>query len=96
MFRKTRREIMFRIDVCVESDEDRFYAYCPALEGVHVDGDTREEAIENVKLACILYIKSLIKHGEPIPLQIKVEETKAPSKNIACTLPLTENVFVAV
>lgn len=68
MFKK--QKITFIVDVCVENDEDKFHAYCPALKGVHIDGDTEEEAVKNVKIAISLYIQSLIKHGDPIPLQV--------------------------
>ena len=61
MFSKQRR-ITFRIDICVEEDGDAYHAYCPALTGVHIDGETREKALENAKTAIELYITSLIKH----------------------------------
>lgn len=59
--------ITFKIGICAESDEGSFHAYCPALKGLHVSGETKEEAIENAKIAIELYLKSLIKHREPIP-----------------------------
>lgn len=67
MFRE-RPKITFKIEICVEDDDNGFHAYCSALKGVHVGGETIEEALENAKEAVILYIKSLIKHGDPIPL----------------------------
>src|SRR5271169_2631979 len=65
-----KRNITFRITICVEEDGDAFYAHCPVLAGVHIDGETRDEALKNAKLAVELYIQSLINHNEPIPLQI--------------------------
>jgi predicted RNase H-like HicB family nuclease len=67
---KTKRKIVFNVIICVEQDGDSYYAHCPSLKGLHVDGDTLEEAISNVKIAVALYLKSLIKHGDPIPLQL--------------------------
>ena len=56
--------ITFRVDMCIEEDGEGFYAYCPTLKGLHIDGSTREEALENLRTAVALYIESLIKHGE--------------------------------
>lgn len=96
MFKK-KINITFRIGICMENDDDRFHAYCPALEGVHVDGETREEAVENAKLAVELYIQSLIKHGDPIPLQvIRMEQTEEPSQGFTCPPQQTENVLVTI
>jgi len=38
------------IQVLIEQDEDgKYVASCPALEGCYTQGDTFEEAIENIK-----------------------------------------------
>jgi len=58
----------FRIRIVVEPDGDEFHAYCPALNGLHTSGRTEEEAVENARDAAIAYIRSVIKHGDPIPL----------------------------
>ena len=63
-------QLSFNILICVEKDGDGFYAHCPSLKGLHVDGVTKEEALNNARVATMLYIQSLIKHGDPIPLQI--------------------------
>ena len=70
MFLWNKRKIIFNILICIENDGNGYYAYCPALKGVHVDGETLEEAVENAKIAASLYIASLIKHEDPIPLQV--------------------------
>lgn len=62
----------FCIEVVVEPDEGGFHAFCPALEGLHVDGVTEEEALSNVRDAAIAYLHSLIKHGDPIPVGVVV------------------------
>lgn len=66
--------IEFRIEVVVESDADGFHAYCPSLKGLHVGGDTKEEALQNARDAAIAYLHSLIKHGDPVPLSVVVRE----------------------
>jgi len=62
--------IKLRIRILVEPDDDGFHAYCPELKGVHVYGESEQEAVENAKTAADLYIRSLIKHDDPIPLGV--------------------------
>jgi predicted RNase H-like HicB family nuclease len=76
MFRK-KGKLAVKVEICIEKDEDRFYAYCPALKGIHIDGDTETEAVQNIKEAISLYILSLLKHGDPIP--ITITNTEAPT-----------------
>ncbi|MGC8562939.1 MAG: type II toxin-antitoxin system HicB family antitoxin [Thermoplasmata archaeon] len=45
----------------------------PALPGCISEGDTFDEAIENIKDAITGYIESLRKHGQPIPVETAVE-----------------------
>ena len=68
-----RSVIGFRLEVVVEPDEIAFHAYCPALKGLHTCGDTEEEAIQNTKDAATVYLQSLIKHGDSIPVGIEIE-----------------------
>jgi predicted RNase H-like HicB family nuclease len=58
-----------RVAVVVEpEDGGGFHAYCPALKGLHVDGDTEAEALQNAKTAAILYIESLQRNDDPLPV----------------------------
>ena len=60
--------------VIIEQDEDGvFVVNCPALPGCISQGATREEAQANIKEAITGYLKSLKKHGEPIPPPITEE-----------------------
>ncbi len=55
--------------VLIEPDEDGvFVAEVPALPGCISEGSTRTEAIANIKEAIDVYLESLQKHGEPVPL----------------------------
>ncbi len=65
----------FRIEVIIEPDDTGFHAYCPALKGLHVGGETEEEALQNAKEAALAYLESLIKHHDPIPVGIVTRET---------------------
>lgn len=60
--------------VMIEQDEDGVYvAEVPSLPGCISQGQTREEAVENVKEAIAAYIESLEAHDEPIPPPITEE-----------------------
>jgi len=64
-----------RYRVVLEQDEDGIYvAECPSLPGCVSQGNTREEALANIKDAMSGYLESLRIHNEPIPPSI-LEET---------------------
>ncbi len=39
----------------------------PSLPGCFSEGDTREEALSNIKEAIALHIESMLAHGEEVP-----------------------------
>ncbi len=89
--------ITFSVDICIEEDGDSFYAYCPALKGIHIDGSTEKKALKNTKVAIKLYIESLLKHGDAIPLRI----VEGPAYQPSCTACSsrqrhTEDIRVAI
>lgn len=60
--------------VLIEQDEDGVYvAEVPSLPGCISQGQTREQAIENIKEAIAGYLESLEAHDEPIPPPITEE-----------------------
>jgi len=60
--------------VNLKQDEDGvFVATCPALPGCVFQGQTRSETTENIREAIEGCLKSLKKHGDPVPPSI-VEE----------------------
>lgn len=63
-----RTELRLSVLIVVEQDGEGYYAYAPALKGLHVDGSTEEEAFENAKLATRVYLESLARHGDPLPV----------------------------
>lgn len=75
----------FRVQVIIEHDGPGFHAYCPALKGLHTSGDTEKEALENATDAVIAYLKSLIKHKDPIPIGLEIR------KGIRERVPLFKN-----
>lgn len=47
--------------------EDGYWVIeCPSLPGCISQGETREEALANIKDVIVLYIESLTEHGEVI------------------------------
>ena len=65
------------------TDKPGFTAFCPTL-GVADDGDTVEEALENVKGAVQAYIDSLVQDKESVPIDqpqqdfVTTTQVKAP------------------
>lgn len=54
--------------VIIEEDDGGYYARVPAFKGLHVGGRTKDETKQNVEDAVFLHIKSLIMHGDPLPI----------------------------
>ena len=50
-----------------EVAEGGYVAFVPALPGCHTQGETLDEAEQNVTEAIMLYLESLTAHGEAIP-----------------------------
>ena len=60
--------------VVLEQDEDGIYtAQCPSLPGCISQGNTRSEALANIKDAMSGYIHSLQTHNEAVPPPIYEE-----------------------
>ena len=59
----------YTFNVIVEPDEDRWHAYCPALErqGAATWGCTREEALKHINEVVQLVVDSMTEHGDPMP-----------------------------
>ena len=49
----------YTLPVVIEKDEDGYFAMCPALEGCYSQGDTYEEALENIKDAIRLVLQDM-------------------------------------
>jgi predicted RNase H-like HicB family nuclease len=61
----------YSFEVIVEPDDDRWHAYCPALEdrGASTWGRTREEALKHIDEVVQLVVDSMSEHGERLPEQ---------------------------
>lgn len=66
MENKSKR--IYNYTVLLEKEEEGgYHAFCPILKGCHSQGDTFEEAIDNITEAIELYLESLIADNQPIP-----------------------------
>ena len=59
----------YKFKVVVDPDDERFHAYCPALEdrGASTWGRTREEALKHIDEVVQLVVDSMAEHGERLP-----------------------------
>jgi predicted RNase H-like HicB family nuclease len=58
----------YRFTVIIEScEEGGYFAMCPAFPGCHVEGDTYEETLLEMKAAINAFIEDYRAEGEPIP-----------------------------
>jgi predicted RNase H-like HicB family nuclease len=59
-----------RYTVVLEQEDDGgFSASVPALPGCHSQGDTRADAMANIREAIELYVEALRDAGEPVPTE---------------------------
>lgn len=63
---KTRKALSYSV-FYEQAPEGGYVAFVPALPGCHTQGETLEEAEQNVREAIALYLESLVAHGEVIP-----------------------------
>ena len=69
--------IKLSIRLFIEKDRDgEFIVYSPEFKSVYAGGITKEEALENFKIAFKSHIISLIKHNKAISCIPKNEKTK--------------------
>lgn len=62
--------VTYRYTIIVDREPaGGFHAYCPALKGCHSQGETVDEAVENIREAVEVYLESVQAHGEPIPCE---------------------------
>ena len=57
----------YRFSVVIERDEEGYFAFCPELQGCYTQGDTYEEALENIKDAIHVHLEDRLESGEEIP-----------------------------
>jgi predicted RNase H-like HicB family nuclease len=66
-----------RYTVIVEAEEEGgFHVWCPALKGCHSQGETQEEALENIQEATAAYLESVQADGLPLPADVTVHHLR--------------------
>lgn len=65
----------YRISVVIEKDENGYFAFCPELQGCYTQGDTYEEAIENIRDAIRLHIEDRVEAGEDLVMPESISLT---------------------
>ncbi len=63
----------YRIVLEPDPEDGGYVVRCPALPGCYSQGNTREEALSNIREAIEAYLESLRKDKLPIPLNIEPE-----------------------
>jgi len=61
------RSIAYRFSVVIEKDKGGYFAFAPELQGCYSQGDTYEEAIENIRDAIILHVEDRLESDEEVP-----------------------------
>lgn len=59
----------YTYNVKITEEEGGFLVVVPALQGCQTWGKTYEEAVANAEEAIQAYIESLLRHGEPVPVE---------------------------
>jgi len=58
----------FRFTILIEPcEEGGFFGMCPAFPGCHVEGETYEETISEMRKAVEAFARDYIAEGEPLP-----------------------------
>lgn len=47
----------YNFSIVIERDKDGFFVFCPELQGCYSQGETYEEAVENIKDAIKLHLE---------------------------------------
>ena len=57
----------FVLPVVIEKDKDGYFVFCPTLQGCYTQGDSYEEALNNIEDAIRLHIEDRLASSEPLP-----------------------------
>jgi predicted RNase H-like HicB family nuclease len=56
----------YHVSVVIERDQDGYFVSCPDLQGCYSQGDTYEQAIENIKDAIKLHLEDRLDEKEEL------------------------------
>ena len=63
----------YRIVLEPDPEDGGYVVHCPALPGCYSQGNTREEALANIREAIEAYVESLRKDNLPLPTDMEPE-----------------------
>lgn len=63
----------YKIILEPDPEDGGYVVHCPALAGCYSQGDTKEDALNNIREAMEAYIESLKKDGLPVPKGVEPE-----------------------
>jgi len=63
---KGRTMKAYRVSVVIERDADGYFAFSPEFQGCYTQGESYEEALENIRDAIRLHIEDRVRNGEAI------------------------------
>ena len=66
--------------VVIERDPGGYFSFCPELQGCYTQGNTFEEALENIRDAIRLHVIDRLESGEEVP---QAEEISLTSLEVA-------------
>ena len=69
MTERARSENLRYTVILEEGREGGFVAICPALPGCVSQGNSRQEALGNIREAVEVYIEALLEDGLPVPVE---------------------------
>ena len=58
-----------RVLIYPDPESDYWIAECPSLPGCFSQGETRDDAVRNIREAIALYLEVLEEDGRPIPAE---------------------------
>ena len=56
----------------IEADADGYFVSCPALQGCYSQGESYEEAVQNIRDAIRMHVEDRVADGEEIPEYVSV------------------------
>ena len=78
----------YSFKVVIEPDEDRWHAYCPALEqyGAATWGNTAAEALKHIHEVVQMVVEELAEDGIPLPEGPNEDVAVFPDTRVAVTV----------
>lgn len=77
----------YSIHLFADEQDGAYLAVCPEFPGVSAFGDTREEAIAEVRIALELAVETYVEEGWPLPTPEGVPDEELPSGEFRVRLP---------